>query len=393
MIWIWVALLSLAAAACVVVPARLPRRTVRPLTPEIEVARALHRDRLRELEGEAIQGTVADSELAEAVAELDARLLEDADAVREKPASGTERRWLPAVVALLVAVCGSGLYGWFGEPSAPVLRGADAVLALADDQHAELARWKQVLEARVAAQPDDAKSWYLLGHARLKASQFSAAAEAFAAAHEASGGDTTIDLYWLQARYLANDRVLDDDSQTIVERILSRSPDHPVVLELLAVEAMRAQRFDLAVGLLNRAAANAGSPQQAAMLAAGLAAARQRSGHPVPAIDVRLSAPESPPPQGSVLFVLARPPGGGMPYAVIRRPLGLLPERIRLDDLVSMTAERKLSSAPHVEVVVRVSLSGSAARNPGDWEWRSDPLALGEQVIQLEAELAPPPAG
>ena len=83
-----------------------------------------------------------------------------------------------------------------------------------------------------------------------------------------------------------------------------------------------------------------------------------------------------------------------MPYAVVRRPAALLPLSVRLDDTVSMNPALQLSQAGPVEVVVRLSRSGAPAAGPGDWEWRSETLALTEAQapIRLEARLAPPVA-
>ena len=71
------------------------------------------------------------------------------------------------------------------------------------------------------------------------------------------------------------------------------------------------------------------------------------------AIDVAVNAPPDAPRQGTI-YVIARPPGGGMPYAVVRRPASALPFSVRLDDSASM-AGVKLSSASSVQVVVRLS--------------------------------------
>ena len=93
------------------------------------------------------------------------------------------------------------------------------------------------------------------------------------------------------------------------------------------------------------------------------------------------------------LFVMARPVGGGMPYAVVRRPAEGFPRTIRLDDAGSMNPALPLSAASGVEVVVRLSLSGTAMAHPGDWEWHSEALAFdaGADVpIQLSAILTPP---
>jgi hypothetical protein len=102
-------------------------------------------------------------------------------------------------------------------------------------------------------------------------------------------------------------------------------------------------------------------------------------------------------PQDTV-FVVARPVGGGMPYAVVRRPSWLLPFSVTLDDLVSMSPARPISKADTVEVLVRLSASGTAAANPGDWRWLSEPIALAKASDEaslllprnLNAVLSPP---
>ena len=81
-----------------------------------------------------------------------------------------------------------------------------------------------------------------------------------------------------------------------------------------------------------------------------------------------------------------------MPYAVLRRPASQLPDTFRLDDAVSMNPAVPLSMAERIEVVVRVSRAGTATAHPGDWQWRSEPLAVGdaEAPVALQAEIGPP---
>ena len=111
----------------------------------------------------------------------------------------------------------------------------------------------------------------------------------------------------------------------------------------------------------------------------------------LPSVQVDVSAAE-PVPSGSTLFVIARPPGGGMPYAVVRRQGEQLPLTVMLDDSVSMNPAVGLSQAGPVEVVVRLSRTGATAAGPDDWEWRSATLALADQraPLKLSARLAPP---
>ena len=166
-----------------------------------------------------------------------------------------------------------------------------------------------------------------------------------------------------------------------------------MVLEMLALEAFRQEDYRGAVGYLNRALMNDLGEARTAALLAGLAQARSRLGELRPSVEVEISAADGAP-NDATLFVIARPPGGGMPYAVVRRPAALLPLSVRLDDTVSMNPALLLSQAGPVEIVVRLSRSGAPAASPGDWEWRSDTLALAEAdtPVKLVARLAPPAA-
>ena len=57
--------------------------------------------------------------------------------------------------------------------------------------------------SRLDQAPEDAKSWYLLGHVELKLSQPNAAAQAFAKTDALIENDVSVKFYWLQARLLA----------------------------------------------------------------------------------------------------------------------------------------------------------------------------------------------
>jgi hypothetical protein len=73
-----------------------------------------------------------------------------------------------------------------------------------------------------------------------------------------------------------------------------------------------------------------------------------------------------------------------------------LPASIRLDDAVSMSPAQALSVAAsatgEIEVVVRVSLSGTPMSHPGDWEWRSPVIDLTDLAapLALDVTLSPP---
>ncbi|GIS20647.1 MAG: hypothetical protein CM15mP120_25630 [Pseudomonadota bacterium] len=62
-----------------------------------------------------------------------------------------------------------------------MIQGAEVVLTLDETTQSDrLGSWRERLQERLNRNPEDAKSWYLLGHAALKLSDASAAAQAFA---------------------------------------------------------------------------------------------------------------------------------------------------------------------------------------------------------------------
>jgi cytochrome c-type biogenesis protein CcmH len=396
MFYLWASLLLLAAAALVLLALRRQSDVAASADRDQTVA-ALYRDRLKELRAELDGGMVAAEERAVIEAELKAALLADVDtstapAAHAPSAAGAGGRLLPAVSAALLLVSSLLVYNLVGEPFAMSLADAEVVFQLdpSRDQD-ELNRWRETLRARVDGRPDDAKSWYLLGHVDLRLGRFASAAESFSMARAGHGEDPSIDIFWLQARYMAANGQLDATSREIAERILAREPNQPLVLEMSAIDAFQRGAFHESVSLLNRALANPLQENHRQTLEVGFQEARNRLGVLPGSVDVAITADDRIP-DGMTLFVIARPVGGGMPFAVVRRPASGFPRTVRLDDAVSMNPALPLSAAAEIEVVVRLSRSGTAMAHPGDWEWQSEPLTPGAkgQAVQLSAVLAPP---
>lgn len=422
--WILAAIIA-AGAVLFVLPPWLRQSAVRGnTTGRIDTLKLLHRSRREELQADAERGVLAQEDLAPALAELDATLLREVDALNAQAedlappnAAASAARPLLTGLAMTVAVIAGTLwlYGLLGEPQAPELAQAADLLQLEESDTAALRDWQDVLSDRVARRPDDAKSRYLLGHVALKQRRYAAAAAAFEGAASAHGqADPNIELYLLQARFLAADGKLDADTRALAERLIAQRPGMAALYEVLAIDAFNRADFAAAVSVLNRALAQPLPAAQRASFQAGLAQARSRLGLPAqvepgpsvagtqeapgatpaaagPAIDVTIKGLASVPAERT-LFVIARPPGGGMPYAVVRRPGPDFPAQVRLDDLVSMNPAAPLSSAPAVEVIVRASVTGTARRSPDDWQWSSETLSFadGQRQHSLVAELRPP---
>jgi len=84
------------------------------------------------------------------------------------------------------------------------------------------------------------------------------------------------------------------------------------------------------------------------------------------------------------VFIFARPADSRMPLAAERKQVKDLPYAFTLDDSKSMSPAARLSSAAQVVVGARISKSGDAIPQPGDFSGLSAPVALGTQGIALE---------
>ena len=173
----------------------------------------------------------------------------------------------------------------------------------------------------------------------LKNQSFSAAAEAFEAANLANGEpDPSIDLYLLQARFIAADGRLDDASRAVAARLLERVPNQPAVLEMQAIDAMRGGRYQEAVVALNQLLGLRLAPGQRAALEAGLQQARasladSRDSTSGPALDIAIELNGDTPPD-------AHPVCHRAPRWVVECPLPWFdaPDRTTPDRSDSMTS-------------------------------------------------------
>ena len=149
------------------------------------------------------------------------------------------------------------------------------------------------------------------------------------------------------------------------------------------------QRGDLpqAIKFMNRALTATTSVERQIGLAGAMRVLRGRMQSGSPQVEVTITTQQAPVADATI-FVVARPPGGGMPYAAVRRPAAMLPFTVLLDDLVSMSERRVLSAAEEFEVMVRLSRSGTAQAQADDWVWRSGTLTKQDYIAGKKLQAA-----
>lgn len=355
---------------------------------------AAYRLRIAELEVEAASGLIPADEAAALRAELDARVLDDADGSEPELSTQTARRPL---AILLVAVLLAGFAGaWYvqggsWQTQAQIAAGPPPAPAV-DPQVAAMV---DTLAERLKAKPDDAEGWSMLGRAYTVLSRYPEAAAAFA---QANGRLAVPRADWLadqgEALAFANGQDVSGASAALFEQALKLDPALPKALWYGGLASALIGDYETArgrwqqlmnqpelapemraalterIGKLNEViAANAaatGAPAAASTSAAVAAA-------PV-SLKVRVSlapALAGKVPAGATLFVFAKAASGPpMPLAVQKLADAKLPLDVTLDESMAMAPGMSLSKFDQYVITARYSAAGSVQAQPGDLEGR-----------------------
>ncbi len=311
-----------------------------------------------------------DSESVSRTEDDDARLAESENAGPQDGRDANPPVRVVALTAAALAVVALGLYAIWGEPDAPELARAGGILTGDQLDSAVLARAEKALSAYAARSPEDANTWFLLGHSRMRLADYGGAEQAFARLRDLAGPNEEIDSAWAQASYLAEGG-MNAAIREVAERVLAARPDHPAMLEMLAMDAMRSGAFAEASGYLARAAGQPLPESRRALLTQLMTVVQSQLDPARPLIEVSVSAPGEH--RRPWLIVFARPLAGGMPVAVVRRRAEAS-QTVILDDTVGMGTGPRLSTGGLVEVVARLSETGNAVASADDLEVSAQPV-------------------
>lgn len=293
--------------------------------------------------------------------------------------------------ALALPVAALGLYAhwnnydWTGEAS---LAGAgeDAMHAMDDAV--------QTLRTRLAANPEDAEGWQLLGRTYMTTQNFSGAANAFSHAIQVLGPEapSTLRADYAEAMVFTEEGALQGGSKEVFEAVIADDPDNPKALWYLGLAA--AERNDMAVARARwEPLLELNPPEQVVRIInerlgmpGGAPAAGAVADTPTQAAVTPAAMPEAePPPEGAIqlqisvdpgletrmradapLFIFARAGAGGPPLAVVRQRAADLPLVVNLSDENTMIEGTSLADHSQLTLVARVSLAGGPAAQPGD---------------------------
>lgn len=406
--WIAALVMGALAAAFVLWPLRrrADAREARSLRARSNLA--IFDDRLAELRVDLEEQRIDAEEFEALRAELQRSLLRDVneeDLTDDDARSTRAPRGRAALVAFALAVplFAVVLYADWGASLGALgeLAMVDDVKALdgpadAPEHKADLTELETRLQARLEKSPDDADGWFLLGRTQLNQDQFEGAAISFGKVAELTQGNLVPLVFQTQALYLADDRTLTPRVRKVLDEVLKIDPQQPIMLELLGMDAFQGRRFAEAASLFERVLkSDISDPAHRKFLEDGRARARELAGLPpaplvasgpqqaaggAPGTAIHVRVTVNPDllenlPSSARIFVLARPVDGGrMPLAVKRLdPAASLDVTLTAAD--AMNPAMSIATTDQVEVVVRLSMAGTAMPGSGDVEAKAGPVA------------------
>ncbi len=413
--WILLTLLSIAIILPVIWP--LLRRSAPAGLDDAQSRLAVQRDRRQEIDSDEAAGRLTPDEARRAraelidhvAAELATQTVGDASAARTAtpaspaPANGsaansTPRRTITALaIGLLVPIAAIGVYRTVGAPQADALPAASA--AITEDQVRGLLN---DLIKRTEAEPDNGQAWLMLAQTHRALEQLEPAVQAYRRATELLAPNARLLADQAETIALMRGRDFGKEPRELLLKALALDANEPKANALMAAVELQAGNRTAALPYLRQVLASLEpGTQQAAQIdelirniggesavAGGRPAqaaspeASQPSAAPAPVLitgSVTLAGEPAPP--GAVLFISARAADGPrMPYAALRLTDIQWPVRFELSDANAMSPQRLLSGAATVVVDARLSLSGTAVRQPGDRFGASAPLAPGSNA-------------
>lgn len=303
----------------------------------------------------------------------------------EERASRKERRISAIAIAVCVPVLAAALYATLSKWD---WNGVAAEVAQGEQMDQLLER----LRAKLDQNPSNVEGWLLLGKSYAKLERHALAVDAFQHAYDQTKGENLEAVLGLgESLALTDEASLQGRAGRLFETALARGSNDPRAFYYGGIAALQAgdlrlgrDRFQQLLAMnppaevrsmlerqvqdLNQQLAEAG--QGAPAVAAG----GEGTAAPAAKRSIKVAVSISPELRDELkggpvpLFILARDPSaGGPPLAVQRHSSADLPITIELSERDAMIAARTIATVPRVQVVARLSRSGTPQAQSGDY--------------------------
>lgn len=246
------------------------------------------------------------------------------------------------------------------------------------------------LQQRVKKRPDNIVYWAMLAQAAIDKNDIATANRYYAEALLTAPSDSFLLAQYAESLFLVDNSQFTPRVASAVDRAYIADANNATVLGLKGIEAFGAQDLGKAITFWRQAQRNlevnsvvyqglqSGIDRAVAMMA-------DNEGKALPVlitIDLSADTSISAQPAQSVFVAVLSADGPPIPLAAIKFPFSHLPKVVKMTDADTLIDGRLLSSASEVRLIARLSATGSATPQPGDWEASSEVFTLSSEGLR-----------
>lgn len=361
----------------------------------------IFREHLTELENNLAAKSITSVEFTQLKLELERNLLDDEASLRAQQPHRSQRLGVKIVLGFCAFVLLGGVlfYQKHGSVRDVYIQGLQKEKMQLDyqdmlqnrDPNPERAQnLIAEFEARLKQKPDNLQYWFLLARTQMEIGNFAEATKAYQQLYTLDSQSPMIMAELAQAMFLRDGNKMTPPVADLAKGALTLDPKNTMALGLLGIDAFGKKDYRATIDYWQKSVDLLGVDSQGGRaLAAGIEKAKQsfvaeggkledlavKSAYAVK-LSVSLGAKAKASPDQTV-FVYARTwQGSPMPLAIARIKVSDLPTTIQLDETMAMSPAASLATAADIEVVARVSATGSAKAEVGDWLAKQGPISM-----------------
>ncbi len=373
-------------AFLIIIPPLWKKREVKNLDSEGRNV-SITQDKIRELKRQFKAGNLSQQQFDAQYEELELSLGDDLNDEQDiQSNSGSQGRWIIPIFVIVIPLFSILTYFSLGEPDA--LKKAEIKQAphVQTPTAADINAMVKGLADRLKQEPDNVKGWIMLGRSYKHMKKYDLAAKAYANAYALDDNDPKLMLDYADVLSMTKGGRMAGKAAELVFKSLEKLPNSISGLWLAGIAKAEIGENILAMQywkkletLLTPGSADlqALHQQMAAVqvqipgseeIKPLITEVQQAS---VVSIDVKVSINSSikaKVSQGDTVFIYAKAlTGSPMPLAIIRKQVSDLPLSVTLNDSMAMVPAMKLSNFNAVKVMARISKSGTAMQQKGDY--------------------------
>ena len=362
----------------------------------------IFRDQQSQLENQLNQRQIDNAQYQQLIAEAKQLLLSDTMSKDSQTLAVNNKKanWLLAVILLLSPVFCLGVYLQLG--AAADQRIIELIQLSSESTDSEqsievLTRLYDAVGERVNQRPDNVYYWILLAKRAIQQNNLAEAQYNYSQAIKISPDDGYLLGQYAEVLFMLANSQFTDEVLSTLDKAFAIDSSNPTVLGLKGIQAFEGQQWQLAITYWQEAYRQMdGNSATARALKSGIEKAQKQQGvmgeegmiSPMVELSLSIDKSISFDPQQKVFVALVAASGAPMPLAARKLRAGDLPVTISLSNADAVVAGYNLSSVTEIKAVARLSQTGLANPQAGDWESAVEMISLGDQKTNVELHIS-----